>query len=245
MNDLYTVQKAEAYLNVHLTRTGPGGTRTQTGPFVTISREAGTTGSALAETLRQRLSSEDAEHPWTVYSRNLIDDMLRSNELPGNLARFLPEDHVSEVDASIGELVGLHPNLWTLVEKTKELMQQVARAGHVVLLGRGASFVTRMIAGGIHVRLVASPEYRAKVTADRFSLEASAARARNNAVDAARRRYVKWTFNADISDPTAYDLVLNVERLSNATIADFIVQLLSGGQAVPASSGGNAVGSVG
>ncbi len=226
MNELSTVQRAEAYINVHLMHAGPLAPPPAVGPFVTISRESGTGGSLLAEALRQRLPCAPGTRPWRVYGRNLINEVLRTNDLPGSLARFLPEDRIHEVDASIGELVGLHPNLWWLVEKTNDLMRQVARAGNAILVGRGASFATKAIPTGVHVRLVAPPEYRAKVTAGRLSLREPAAMTRNAARDAARQRYVRSTFDADVCDPSGYHFVANVAEVSAETIAEFIARLI-------------------
>ena len=226
MNALPIFQKAEAYLNIQLTRTGPGGTPQPVGPFITISRESGTDGSALARALAERLPVGDG-HPWEVYSGNLIEEMLRTNNLPPHLARYLPEDRVSEVDASVGEVVGLHPNLWMLVAKTNELIRRLARSGHAILLGRGAAFATLDLAHGIHVRLVARPEYRDAHAARSLGISVGEATARNAERDAARQRYVRATFSANIADPTAYDLVINVAQVPFPVMVDLIVSYVA------------------
>ena len=237
MSDFSTMHRAEAYLAVHLTHAGPAGTARTDGPFVTISRESGTAGSTLAQALLESLAREKTERPWAVYSGNLIEEMLRTNDLPPHLARFLPEDRIPEFDASVGEFVGLHPNLWALVAKTNELIRQLARAGHAIILGRGAAFATAGIRHGVHVRLVASEQHRAACTARWLALSPENALMHNAARNGARRRYVRATFNADIADPTAYDLVLNAERLSLETMAQFIAQLVEQAQAARTAAG--------
>ena len=225
MNALPLFQKAEAYLNIHLTHTGPGGTPHPAGPFVTVSRESGTQGTAFAEALAKRLPA-DEEHPWTVYSGNLIGEMLRTNNLPPHLARFLPEDKISEVDASVGEVVGLHPNLWMLVAKTNELIRRLARGGHAILLGRGANFATQDLPHGVHLRLVAPPAYRDARAARQLKIELAKASARNAQRDAARQRYVRATFSANVADPTAYDLVINVAQVPFDVMLDLVVDYI-------------------
>jgi cytidylate kinase len=226
MNALPIFQKAESYLNIQLTHSGPGGTPHPAGPFVTLSRESGTGGTALAQALAARLPA-DEEHPWAVYSGNLIEEMLRTNHLPPHLARFLPEDRVSELDASVGEVVGLHPNLWMLVGKTNELIRRLARSGHAILLGRGAAFATADIPGGVHVRLVAPPAHRDACATRLLNTDLGEATAWNAGRDAARQRYVRATFSANIADPHAYDLVLNVARVPLATAVELIVQAVA------------------
>src|SRR5215467_10921963 len=65
-------------------------------PFVTISRESGSGGSSLAQLLATRLSADaPVGRAWAVFEGNLPAKMLQANQLSDDLARFLPEDHVS------------------------------------------------------------------------------------------------------------------------------------------------------
>lgn len=237
MNALPVFQKAEAYLNIHLTHTGPGGTPAPTAPFITLSRESGTNGTALARALAARLPHGD-DPPWTVYSANLIEEMLRSNNLPPHLARFLPEDKVSELDASVGEVVGLHPNLWMLVAKINELMRQIARGGHAVIMGRGANFATRDLPNGIHLRLVAPAAYRDAHAARELGVDLGQASARNAQRDAARQRYVRSNFSAHIADPTAYDLVFNVAQVPFEVMVELVPHYVAAHSRSPVAAGG-------
>ena len=234
MNTLPVFQKTEAYLNVHATHAGPGGAPQAVGPFITISRESGTDGTALARALAARLPA-GGERPWAVYSGNLIEEMLRTNDLPPHLARFLPEDRVSEVDAAVGEVVGLHPNLWMLVAKANELMCRLARGGHAILLGRGANFATLNLPQGVHVRLVASPAYRDAHAARSLAIEVAEAAKRNARRDAARQRYVRATFNANLADPTAYDLVINAAQVPFDLMVELIAHCVAAHERHPAA----------
>jgi cytidylate kinase len=204
---------AGSYLNVQMGSTGTPWAGKPDGPFVTISRESGAGGSSLARALALRLNAHAPEHAqWTVYTGNLIEEMLQSNKLSPRLARFLPEDKVSEISASVGELVGLHPNLWDLVQKTNELMRRLARSGYAIIVGRGANFATKGIEHGVHLRLIAPADYRAKHIARLQQLNEAEAHTVNTRRDLARERYVHTYFDASIKDPAAYDLVLNTAR---------------------------------
>ena len=152
--------------------------------------------------------------------------MLQTHHLPEQLARFLPEDTVPELNATIGEMVGLHPNLWQLVQNAKMTMRQLAKNGHVILVGRGANFATEGLADGIHVRLVAPVAYRAKYYANRFGISQEQAVTHNAKCDAARRRYVSAHFGTDIADAASYDLVINTAHVSLAEAADLVLSHL-------------------
>jgi cytidylate kinase len=227
MNLQPSLARAEAYLNVHLSRSGQGRFGHAPGPYVTISRESGSGGSTFARALASRLELElPGSSPWTEFDRNLVETMLHSEHLSPRVARFLPEDKVSEIDASIGELLGLHPSIWHLIQRTNELMRQLARTGNVILVGRGANCATENIAGGLHVRLVAPPDYRAKEIARELGISLEEAAGRNVRVDAARRSFVRAVFETDINRASAYDLVINRATVPLESAVDLAISVL-------------------
>ena len=222
-----SLSHAEAYLNVHLSRSGPSGSDHTGGPFVTISRESGAGGSSFARALAERLEHTfPGPAHWTVFDGNVVESMLRSSQLSPRIERFLPEGKVSEVDASIGELLGLHPNLWTLHQRTNDFMRQLARSGHVILVGRGANFATEKIPGGLHVRLVAPADHRATLTSQRLGLSPEEAVDHNRRVDAARRDYVRKIFESDVSRASSYDLVINTATISLDASVELAIAVL-------------------
>lgn len=193
-------------------------------PFITLSRESCAGGSGLAELLAGKLNREaPLGTSWGLFGGNVVQQMLAANHLPEQLARFLPEDRVPEVSATIGEIVGRHPSIWELVQKTNQTMRQLAKDGYVILVGRGANFATAELRGGIHVRLVALADHRARYYAQRFRVTEAEALKENARCDAARRRYVQAHFNADVADPAAYDLVINTTHVPLGEAADMIV----------------------
>jgi cytidylate kinase len=222
MTVLPVFEKAEAYLSIHLSHAGPGGVIKAPGPFVTISRESGAGGSAVARALLDRLQLDKPADRWAVYSANLIDEMLLSAGLPAQLARFLPEDRISEIEASIGEIVGLHPNLWTLIDRTNELIRRLARDGNAIFLGRGARFATAGIANGVHVRLVAPTPVRAQRSARWLGVDEKAGALHNGRRDAARARYVHSNFEGDVTNPSEYDVIFNTATIPVSTIVEII-----------------------
>lgn len=214
MHPQSSLGRAESYLNVHLSRAGHGPFNKASGPFVTVSRESGSGGWIFAGALATRLDRDlPGESPWTVFDRNLVEMMLQSEHLSPRVARFLPEDKVSEIDASIGELLGLHPSIWKLTQRTNEMMRQLARTGNAILVGRGANCATDGIAGGLNVRVVAPPGYRAAHVAGERGITPEMAANHNNRVDSARRKYVRSVFATDINRASGYDLVINVATI--------------------------------
>ncbi len=222
-----SIDKAKAYFDLQLGH-APSGNSVTVAPLITISRECGTGGNVLGEEIARRLNRllEVEQAPWTVFDRNLVARMLEDNHLSASLARFIPEDKVSEIDASVGEIVGLHPNIWTLVHNTNSLMRRLAAIGRAIIVGRGANFATAGAPHALHLRLIASPEHRARRIAQVLGLSPEQALAYGRRTDHARRDYVRSFFEADIDDPSGYDLIINMDRFTTETAADLAVSVL-------------------
>lgn len=183
---------------------------------ITISRQTGSGGHAVAERLAEYLQAHESDesHPWTVFDRNLVERVLSEHHLPSRLARFMPEDRVTEVSDTMDELFGLHPPSWTLVRQTSETILHLADIGHVILLGRGANVITRKLNYVFHVRLVGSLERRIERIQEVNKLSRAAARDLVNREDVGRRRYLRKYFDQDIDNPLLYHLVLNTDFIS-------------------------------
>jgi len=197
-------------------------------PFITLSRETGAGATTLGQELVSLLDRDSAGDGtrWALLDRDLLDQALKHHSLPATLAEYLPEDRISEIRATIGELVGLHPSLWQLEQKGAESVLQLAHVGHVILAGRAAHLITRALPGGLHVRLVASRDTRIARTAQARHCDRTDAARLIEAQDEARRRFVRANFDADLDDPHAYDLVINTDRLSARAAAEIVVAAL-------------------
>lgn len=197
-------------------------------PFITLSRETGAGATTIGQELVPLLDREFADEStrWVLLDRDLLDQALKHHRLPATLAEYLPEDRVSEIRATIGELVGLHPSLWQLEQKVAEAVLQLAHVGHVILAGRAAHLITHSLPGGLHVRLVAPRDVRIGRIAAEMHLSRAAAAEHVDKNDDARRRFVRQNFDADLDDPHAYDLVLNTDHLSARAAAELIVSAL-------------------
>jgi cytidylate kinase len=191
---------------------------------VTISRQAGCGALAVAEILARYLQTHAAGDacPWTVFDRNLIDKVLEDHGLPAYLAKYLPEDRVSEFADIITDVFGVQPSSKTVVQKTAETVLKLAGAGNVILIGRGANMVTARSPQVLHVRLVAPLEKRIEHCVAAYHMTEAEARKFCPTQDRARRRYLKKYFHADVEDPLLYQIIINTGLVSYADAARII-----------------------
>lgn len=198
-------------------------TITPPAPAVTMSCQTGAGGMAVARKLADYLQAHrPATCGWTVFDRELVEKVLQEHNLPQQLGRYMQEDRISAIRDMIEEVLGLHPSAYELHRQTVETVMHLAELGNVILIGRGANIITRRLPHVFHVRLVATEEFRVAALRESEKLDSQAARDFLHKDDAARRRYVKEHYGADINDPNLYDLMVRVDRLS----PDEIVHLL-------------------
>lgn len=180
---------------------------------ITISRLAGAGAHVVAERLLQLLQNRApvGSCPWAVFDRNLVEKVLDDHHLPSRLAKFMPEDRISEFSDTIDELFGLHPPSWTLVRKSAETILRLAELGNVIVIGRAANVITSRLPNVFHVRLVGSVEQRVKYVQQTTGLSAKAALAKVQSEDRGRKRFVRKYFGKEADDPLLYHLTINTD----------------------------------
>jgi DNA-binding transcriptional ArsR family regulator len=196
------------------------------GPAVTISHQTGAGAHEVAERLAEILQNREPKgaQPWTVLDRQLVERALEEHHLPQKLAKKMPEDKRSYVDDVLDDLFGLRPPSWVLVPQVVETMLHLAEAGHVVLIGRGATLVTARLAKVFHVRLVAQLATRVERVHDSHHLTVEEAAKFVEKEDRGRQRYVRANFHARVDDDLLYHLVVNTDRLSFDDAAALIAE---------------------
>ena len=195
---------------------------------VTISRQTGSGAHVVAEKLAALLQAHTPKDacPWTVFDRNLVAKVLQEHHLPERVARFMPEDRISEISDTMEELFGLHPPSWLLVRQITETILHLAELGNVILIGRGAAVVTGKLDYVFHVRLVSSLEKRAQRIQELNHLSNQAALELIQREDRGRERYLKKYFMTDVDDPLLYHLMINTDLISHATAARIIADAM-------------------
>jgi hypothetical protein len=193
-------------------------------PTVTISRQAGCGALEVAEKLTVLLQSRSPKDspPWTVFDRNLMEKVLQDHNLPARLAKFLPEDRMTELQDIMDEVFGLHPPSWTVVRQIAETILQLAELGGAILIGRAANVITAKLPNVFHVRLVAPLENRVAHAVEYYRMTKKAAREFCLKEDRGRRRYLKKYFDADVDDPLLHHLTINTGLVSYDEAATLI-----------------------
>ncbi len=219
-------QECRGYVAAHLhDQASEQPKRAERPPAVTISRQTGARARSIGLKLQAALRKAEpgASIPWTLFDDDLVKKVLEDHHLPSDLEKFMPDDAISELEGSINELLGRHPSLWTLFEKSVTTIVRLSRMGHSIIVGRGSNEITRGFANVLSVRLIGSEERRLDHMVQVHGMTVAGAKRFIKEEDAARRRFLKQHFSTDIDDPTRYDLVINTDHFSDEAAVELLV----------------------
>lgn len=194
-------------------------------PAVTISRQTGARGRSIGTKLQEKLRTQDpkAQVPWTLFDDNLVKQVLEDHQLPADLEKFMPDDAVSELESSINEILGRHPSMWSLFEKSVSTIARLSRMGHCIIVGRGGNKITQGFSNVLQVRLVGTLEKRIQQMVALKHISRKEAASYIKKEDAARKRYMKQHFHCDIDDPLLYDLVINTDHCCDEQVVEILI----------------------
>src|SRR6266852_157880 len=210
-------------------------------PVITIGRQYGAGGATVGQMLATRLKAD-------FLDSKIIDEVARrlqlpkeeveaEDEQPGSLlARLL----VALGSASTEPLIPPEATAWNppntaptfdtrkaVLEITQHVIEEAARTGNVVIVGRGGAYILRDFPSALHVFLRAAEAVRVKAIMARFNIASEEeARKRLKRTDENWTAYIKQVYGHDRNLASHYDMVLDTGRLGyDATVAAIIAAL--------------------
>jgi len=199
-----------------------------TNPLVTISRQYGAEGEAIAFRAGEILTEiSQGQHPWIVVDEDLGERVIKDHHLPKRIGRFFSGEQILSIDEHLEGLLGISIPGATMVEKLARIIVQLARIGHVILIGRGAHLITANFPRAVHVRIIGSFERRVERIMKNKSCSREEAATDVRTVGLHRRHFVSTYFHSNLDDPERYDMIFNTDRISVEEGARTIAQLVS------------------
>ncbi len=184
-------------------------------PSVTISRQYGCEGYAVAQRLKV-LMEEASGQPWNLFDKALVDQVASDENLSRRLLGHLgDESHAQDVlRTHFGHLT--HDDAYAKVVKH---LVQIAMAGCAIIVGRGGAVACQDLKNCFHFRLEAGFDFRSATLARRLELPLEEAEDLVRRQSKLRERFISECLHADVTSSRWYDAVFNNERQSVETIA--------------------------
>jgi cytidylate kinase len=197
-------------------------------PVITIGRQFGAGGASVGRMLATRLKTDflDSQIIDEVAHRLELpkEEVEAEDEQPGSLlARLL----VALGSASTEPLIPSESAAWTppnaaptfdtrkaVLQITQHVIEQAARVGNVVIVGRGGAYILSKHPDALHIFLRASEAVRVKAIKARFDIASDdEARRRLKQTDENWTAYIRQVYGHDRDHPAHYDMVLDTGRL--------------------------------
>jgi CMP/dCMP kinase len=211
-------------------------------PVITIGRQFGAGGKTVAEMLARRLKVDvlDSQLINKVAHRLELpkEEVEAEDEQPGSLLHRL----LMALGSASGEpMIPPEATAWNppnvdpafdtrraVLQITQHVIEEAAREGNVVIVGRGGAYILRDFEGALHVFLRAADTIRVKEVMARLKLSEEEARRRLKQTDENWSAYIKQVYGHDRNLPSHYDLVLDTGRLGyEATVETILAALHS------------------
>ena len=175
--------------------------------IITLSGEPGAGGRIVAAKLADTLDIE-------IFHKEVINEMAKSADVSEKLVETLDERGLSTLEDWISSLVH-ERHLWPdrYMQHLMKVIGTIGKHGRAVIVGRGANFILPP-EKRFSVRIVAPQAWRIKNVAREYNISPEDAKRRVMRTESDRRAFIRKYFNADIADPTNYDLTINTAVLS-------------------------------
>lgn len=184
-------------------------------PVITISRLPGSGAQTLAKKLSDDLKLD-------LFDHEIVEEIAKNAHMSKSVIESLDEQDRSALADWIGILqknIHLWPNEY--LSHLTNIIGAIGAHGHTVIVGRGAGFI---LPSDVCLRLllVAPVDVRINNVKEAYHLTSEEAEKRVAKTEKDRRAFIKKYFNADIADPTHYDLTINTANFTVDVAADIV-----------------------
>jgi len=176
------------------------------GPVITISREPGTGGSEVARRLARELNLD-------LTGTQIIQKIAESSDMSAKIIKSLDEKEVLLRDSWLDSLFATR-HLWPeeyLYHLTK-VIGTIGRQGNMIIVGRGAQYILPP-EDTLRLRFIAPMEFKIATVMRETASSKEAAEKYIIKTDSDRRAFIRKYFNADVADPSQYDMIINTGKL--------------------------------
>jgi len=196
---------------------------------ITVSRELGSEGDKIANLVCQQLGYNRVDKD--VFVRIVEDTGFDRAELEKLEGEFVKKPHF--VSADMTSLYRKQPGAFqkklalsedAYRELLRGAVEEYARQGNAVIVGRGSQMILRNWPNALHVHLYAAPGVRARRIAARLGLSEADAMRKIQAADEHRRRYIRHMHNnANWKRLDYYHLAIDTGRICPDAAAKIVV----------------------
>ncbi|MFZ5428646.1 MAG: AAA family ATPase [Bacteroidota bacterium] len=195
------------------------------GPVITISREVGCSGIAIAKDLADRLIKKFPGREWKVLSKEIFAESARELDLePERVSRIFKQIDRTTFDEMINAFNEKKYKSDRKVRKTVvEVIRSFAEDGYCIIVGRASNIIAGDLKNALHVRVVAPMEYRIRSIMEKDKVNRHNAIAFIEKVEKERYAYRHAVMGKGQNEPEIFDITFNSEAFCREMMIDIIM----------------------
>ena len=179
-------------------------------PLITITDSIGTNGKAIAQIVAERLGV------------GLFDDItLQAIVNETGISAGLEYRFDQQAPGIWDRLLSREPQVY--LDIMEAAVYDIARKGEGVIIGHGSQILLRDFACAFHVRLLSEIQTRVNNLVISHGMNLHTAENLVEKSDKSQKGFFRYAFQIDLDTPSLYDLVINMGKMKNETIAELIL----------------------
>jgi len=188
-------------------------------PVITISRLPGAGGRLLAKKLADDLKID-------LFDSAIVEEIAKNSNVSLRIVQTLDEQDRSIFDDWIQMLGESHMWSYEYLEHLIKVVSGIGAHGHAIIVGRGASYI---LPKEVCLRvLVVSPlQTRIDNVIKAYGVSENETKRRVLRTESDRKAFIRKYFDADMTDPMNYDLVINTQNFDIDTAAKIVTEAFS------------------
>lgn len=195
------------------------------GPVITISREVGCSGLAVAESLANKLKEKYPGHDWKVLSKEIFHQSAMELDLdPARVSRVYKQVDRTSFDEVLN---AFHEKKYKSDKKVRKTVRDVIRSfaedGYCIIVGRASNVIAADIRNALHVRIVAPLEYRTQSIMQKNMLSRHEALRFIEQVEKERIAYRHAAMGNELHSHEIFDITFNRGAFSLDVMVDIML----------------------
>jgi cytidylate kinase len=195
---------------------------------ITISRELGSEGDKIVDLMCDELG-------YCTVGKEMLMQIAEEAGVNVEAIQAMEAGFVKRARLVSGEMTSLYRKQASAFEKqrvlddqtyakvVRETLEDYARNGNAIIVGRGGQMVLRDFPGVLHVRLFADEKIRSQRIMEREGISEREALRKVQQSDEQKRQYIRHMFkNADWRNSKYYNLIIDTGRIPPAAAAEMI-----------------------
>ncbi len=201
--------------------------------IITVARQFGAGGHTLGKIVAKRMD-------YALIDEEMVNAVAEKAKVSPEWVQSIEKDRgdwlldflsrmvtPSFIDRLLDDDTRGHINERIYVSHLKVVMEELAREGKAVIIGRGGQYILQEHPKALHVLLISDLEHRIAFLKEHYKMTDQSAEIAVYRADKRRANFYKKLGKKNFDDPKLYHLVLNLSKISLEQAEDVVCQLAS------------------